>query len=1686
MKSRLGFVVLCGALASSCWGAVLPGDANGDGKITPEDARAILQRSVSAVWLGAEQEEAADFNGDGVIDSLDAVLVLRAVGQQAGMSWDGFHAAAQLNLSGVDCTLHFTGPSDRIEAPVEVQVLDLSGQALGSQNVTLAPAAEGREAHAVFKIADLDSVDDLARYVLEIRGWFEGQSVRERVSLYTITPRLSACLLGPSTLTPGAVERFRVVAQEAPSSEPVAGARVDLSLRTFDQPEPLPMLTGWTDSAGHLDAAFEVPSGLLGKAELTARVQSDLGETVLTKEAEIEEGLNTLLTTDKPLYQPGQTIHLRTLTLRKPQQTPASGSEIAITVADAKGNKVFRQTRTINEFGVAFADFTLATELNLGPYTVAAAVGDTSVEKQVTVSRYSLPKFKTAVETDASYYVPGATLQGDIAANYFFGKPVAGGSVRVIASKFDVGFQPFAEVTGTTDAQGNFHFELELPAHFVGQPLNQGEAFVLLETTVVDGAGHEQTTTLSVPITASELLILAVPESGRLIPEVSNRIYLLTTYPNKTPAQTTCDVTVGGEWIASVETDASGIALVEFTPVGVSDIAMTVLARDPQGNQAEQTFALPLNQAPESILLRTDRTLYAVGDEVKADLWTSGLGGSVYADVVKDGRTLFSRILNPEQGHASVVIPLSAEMSGTLSLSVYRITGGTDTIRDRKLLYVDPANDLRLSYEPDQDTYLPGQPATIRMRVTDADDRPVVAAIGLSIVDEAVFALQELQPGMEKVYFYLEEQLRTPRYEIHGFEPAVIVGQPRPETAESSRDRALGLLFASLDSLSPAGGARTGAPSAANDEWSVLRDSLADALWADLRTFFEGLSGDLKSYEIDRSTAFFDPLIAAAMEAGRLTDDAGRDPWNSMYRVRYERSSDRYTFQSAGPDKQWGTSDDLSVVAETWIVQNLWIQTSPDWEWLEAPLGNPEFGVKTLGGTALVSGEAIDWLWWGVEDGGVSPPVRGGESNEGAEPYLRQYFPETLYNDPLIITGPDGQAEVALDMADSITSWRLTGLASSADGRLGSGTAATRTFQEFFVDLDLPPTLTRGDEVSIPVAAYNYLPGAQDIRVLVHPGDWFELMDEAEKTLTLEANQVDVTSFRIKTLKVGRHRLQVTAYGSERSDALAREIEVVPDGKEILVTHAGRLAGSVEKTVAIPPEAIDGASKVFVKIYPGLFSQVVEGLDSMLRMPFGCFEQTSSVTYPNVLAVDYMKTTGQITPEILMKAEGFISAGYQRLLSYEVDGGGFEWFGNAPAHNVLTTYGLMEFSDMSSVWYVDPAVIHRTQEWLVADQEPDGSWIPTGGGIAEGAINRYQNDVLRTTAYVVWGLTASGYAGPAVDAGIVYLKAKLADPELTPETYTLALCAHACLMDPGDPLLPALFAEFEQRKQSEGDRVWWSDQAPTMTYSTGQGADVELTALLAQAYMRSGFYPETVTKALNYLVSAKDGGGNFGSTQATVLALKAFCMAAAGVTQPPEATVRISMNGSMPVAIELNAQNGDLLHLVDLQNETLEGDNTILLTFEGTGSSLYQIVGRYYLPWTDIDPPAEELIGIDVDYDRTELAVNDTVSCRVRIANHRPGIAKMVVIDVGVPPGFDIITDDLDAMVGQQFQKYQIAGRQVVFYLDELDHETPIEFSYRLVARYPIRAKTPASTVYEYYTPEIRAESEPQELVVVE
>ena len=175
-------------------------------------------------------------------------------------------------------------------------------------------------------------------------------------------------------------------------------------------------------------------------------------------------------------------------------------------------------------------------------------------------------------------------------------------------------------------------------------------------------------------------------------------------------------------------------------------------------------------------------------------------------------------------------------------------------------------------------------------------------------------------------------------------------------------------------------------------------------------------------------------------------------------------------------------------------------------------------------------------------------------------PRLRQFFPETLYWMPELVTDDQGHAQIEVPMADSITTWRASLLVSDKQGNLGSAELGLRVFQDFFVEPDLPRFLTVGDEIDVPIAVYNYLGEPQSVELAVAPADWFEVRGEPQLEFEAGANEVLAAYLPIRVTQFGKHELQITATGSNMSDAVLREVEVLPNGQRVAEVTGGRMA----------------------------------------------------------------------------------------------------------------------------------------------------------------------------------------------------------------------------------------------------------------------------------------------------------------------------------------------------------------------------------------------------------------------------------------------------------------------------------------------------------------------------------------------
>jgi hypothetical protein len=82
-------------------------------------------------------------------------------------------------------------------------------------------------------------------------------------------------------------------------------------------------------------------------------------------------------------------------------------------------------------------------------------------------------------------------------------------------------------------------------------------------------------------------------------------------------------------------------------------------------------------------------------------------------------------------------------------------------------------------------------------------------------------------------------------------------------------------------------------------------------------------------------------------------------------------------------------------------------------------------------------------------------------------------------------------------------------------------------------------------------------------------------------------------------------------------------------------------------------------------------------------------------------------------------------------------------------------------------------------------------------------------------------------------------------------------------------------------------------------------------------------------------------------------------------------------------------------------------------------------------------------------------------------------VAQMVIVDIGIPPGFEVLTDDLTTLVERKvLQKFELTPRQVICYLDRIEGGATVEWQFRMRAKMPVKAKTGRTTAYEYYAPQ--------------
>jgi uncharacterized protein YfaS (alpha-2-macroglobulin family) len=827
-----------------------------------------------------------------------------------------------------------------------------------------------------------------------------------------------------------------------------------------------------------------------------------------------------MLSSDKPVYQPGQTIQVRALGLRLPQLRPLAGKEALFTIRDPKDNIIFKQRLTSSKYGIAAIECPLATEVNEGPYTVVCALGDAESRLTVNVQKYVLPKFKITLKPDKPYYQPGDRARIDLDAQYVFGKPAAGATVEVEANSVNApNLDHKAKVT--TDAEGKAQIDIPLPAS-LGNDSDRGVRFNV-SIALTDTAGQKQSATVSSLVTTNPLRVEIIPESGMLVRGIPNRVYLFVASPDGEPARAQLNVV---ELRQELRTNDKGVAVLEITPTA-EEVNLSVRARDSAGRRGWQSAKLTCGQPGEAFLLRLDKAVYNGGDTMHLEILGGGKG-TIFLDILRDGQTVLTTSVDLKDGRGTLDLDLPPEWFGVLRLCAYRV--GTDgiTVRQLRSLYVRQPGQLRVLAKLDRKEYRPGQRARLALTLTDKHGKPTAGAFSLAAVDESVFQLGAPPPAPEQQLLQQGWQLR-PLLQVYPWSPDKGAAEDKQQQL---LEQALFACTATTTRRVPYSLAAVTYPA----KWERVEEDRQSGLsWVGTGWTVFALAMVVFAYTVmwflcSRRVIQLVHVAGCAALIPLLLSSVWDTRPREMRSYGVDDSSSIGQFQGGLAQQQDGREPLLTTYNERLDPDVLTVYYLSRID--EASVPGPQ--------SESIGGAGTRWK--------AQTTPRGVAFLESRWTYtrLRQWFPETLLWRPQLITDDQGRCTLDFPLADSITTWRLSASAVTLDGRLGATREDLRVFQPFFVDLDLPVSLTRNDEITLRAVVHNHLAKPQTVRLSLKRENWFELLGNAEQTLKLGPKQVRSAGYRLKVKKAGKHHLEVSASAGRLADRLRKEIEVYP------------------------------------------------------------------------------------------------------------------------------------------------------------------------------------------------------------------------------------------------------------------------------------------------------------------------------------------------------------------------------------------------------------------------------------------------------------------------------------------------------------------------------------------------------------
>uniref|UniRef100_A0A8D2LDU3 Uncharacterized protein n=1 Tax=Varanus komodoensis TaxID=61221 RepID=A0A8D2LDU3_VARKO len=674
---------------------------------------------------------------------------------------------------------------------------------------------------------------------------------------------------------------------------------------------------------------------------------------------------------------------------------------------------------------------------------------------------------------------------------------------------------------------------------------------------------------------------------------------------------------------------------------------------------------------------------------------------------------------------------------------------------------------------------------------------------------------------------------------------------------------------------------------------------------------------------------------------------------------------------------------------------------------------------------------------------------------------------------------------VPVYLKDSITTWEVLAISlSQTKGICVADPYDMMVKKGFFIDLRLPYSVVRNEQVAIRVVMYNYERWNLNIRMeLVYNEKICSPSTQSKnfrQHFLIKAETSRDATYVVIPLELGEVEIEMQAVirGQREGDGVRKKLRVVPEGMKIFETV---------KTVILDPSVGFWLNKVIIckrfimpplSLLGDIVGETIENsidganLKHLIRIPSGCGEQNMIGLTPTVIATHYLDITEQwqrIGLNHREEAINIIKKGYTQQLAYRKKDNSYAAFTYRPSSTWLTAYVVKVFAMASAFISVDRQVLCGAVKWLILEKQyPDGRFKEDAPVIHGEMVGGYQGSEMAVslTAFVVIALQeAKGICQNRLDSSIRksgdYLTQKL---DSLQKSYTVTITAY---------VLSLLGREVPVTKLTAlSDGTHWPD--PNSKLYSIEATSYGLMALLQLKKF------DLVTPIAHWLTEQRFYGGGYGSTQATIMVFQALAQYQVAMTKNRK-------NDFLAISLKLPNRNTWIQWRINYENaimtrteQTKATDGfTVSVTGTGKGTLSVSLEGVEQIKSHTQACCSLQLMECEHGIPLMSVSGGRRLQCQFLGETD----ATMTIVDVSMLTGFSPDVDDLQKLtnyVDKYISKYEMDEvlsdkGSLILYLDKVSNQEDECLKFRVHQYFEVGLIQPGTvTVYEYYSLENR------------